>query len=135
MNKLNFIYSNNTININENGYKNILEFFASHICNKICCEINLLHPRKKRSQKIINEKFFSNKYLTEIQLCKNCSVPIKLNVINTNFICGSCLQKENSSKYNIYCTKCNSPFTFSSYEYNCKLENYPEKCLKCRNNF
>ena len=121
--------------LNENGYKNILEFFASHICDKTCKELKLVHPRKKINPIIINEKFFSYKYLTDFCLCYCCSVPIKINEFNKKLICGSCLLKENSSRLNIYCSKCNSPFSFSSYQYNCKLENYPERCPNCSNNF
>ena len=121
--------------LNENRYKDILEFFASHICDKTCKELKLIHPRKKINPIKISENFFNHKYLSETKLCRCCSLPVSSNQTNKIEECGACALKEKLSNYNINCPKCNLTFTFSSYVYNCQLENYPETCYKCNNNF
>ena len=123
--------------IKNGGYKNILEFFSSHICNNTCKTLNLIHPRKKIETKI-NDEFFSKKYLTEIKLCQCCEVPISLdkNKINEKMMsCDICECREVATKYKEICEKCGLSFFYSTHVCNCKLENYPEYCEKCTNIF
>ena len=121
--------------LKDNDYKNILEFFSSHICNNTCKALELLHPRKKNNPIQINDKFFSFKYLTDIQLCECCSVPTRIKDINKSLTCKFCSNKEIATKYKAICSQCNNEFFYSTYVYNCKLINYPNKCFKCNSNF
>jgi len=121
--------------LKENGYKNILEFFSSHICDNTCKMIGLIHPRKKNTPIQIDEDFYSKKYLTEVCLCKCCSVPITIRDEKKDKICGFCSCNETLAKYRIVCSECNNPFYFSKYVFNCNLTNYPNKCSKCNSNF
>ena len=118
-------------------YKNILEFFASHICNNTCKTLDLIHPRKKIDTPIDNE-FFSEKYLTDIKLCHCCEVPINLdkNKIKDQIMsCDICECREVATKYKEICSKCGNMFFYSSHVYKCKLEKFPEFCEKCSNIF
>ena len=120
--------------LKENGYKKILEFFSTHICDNTCKKLGLAHPRKKLHPIQVKDTFYSNKYLNDINLCKCCSVPIHvLNDNNEN--CGFCSWKESKTKIKATCTSCHFPFFYSTYAYNCQLINYPNKCAKCSNNF
>ena len=124
--------------LKENGYKKILEFFASHICNNTCKVLGLAHPRKKLHPVEVQESFFSNKYLTDINMCISCSVPFhfqKLKKENKSLNCGFCSWKESKSKINDHCSECHMPFSYSTYVYNCQLLNYPNKCEKCSSKF
>ena len=60
------------------GYQNIMEFFASHICNNTCKSLELIHPRKKINNPL-SKAFFQQKYILSMKLCKCCGVPILLN--------------------------------------------------------
>jgi len=123
--------------IKNGDYKNILEFFASHICNNTCKTLDLIHPRKKDKIKI-NDEFFSEKYLTDIKLCQCCEVPINLDKVKIKDkikSCDICECREVAAKQKEYCTKCGEIFFYSSHVYNCKLEKYPEYCEKCSNIF
>jgi hypothetical protein len=123
--------------IKNGDYKNILEFFASHICNNTCKTLDLIHPRKKDKIKI-NDEFFSEKYLTDIKLCQCCEVPINLDKVKIKDkikSCDICECREVATKQKEYCTKCGEIFFYSSHVYNCKLEKYPEYCEKCSNIF
>ena len=124
--------------LKENGYKKILEFFSSHICDNTCKKLNLAHPRKKLNPIIINESFFSSKYLNDSNLCLCCSVPFHIKEDKNgkkSLNCGLCSWKESISKVKSICIECKMPFTFSSYSYNCQLINYPIKCEKCNTKF
>ena len=122
--------------LKDNEYKYILEFFASHICNNTCKALELAHPRKKISPIQVNEKFYSNKYLTNVKLCECCSIPIHIkDNISKSLTCKYCSCKEISTKYKIICSACNNEFCYSTYVYNCKLLNYPIRCSKCNSNF
>ena len=125
-------------NLKGNGYKKILEFFSSHICDNTCRALGLAHPRKKLKPIEVKESFFSNKYLIETPLCKCCSVPyhIKPNKENSKSLnCGFCCWKESRTKEKADCSECKTPFTYSKYVYNCQLINYPNKCEKCSSKF
>ena len=121
--------------LKDNGYKNILEFFSSHICDNTCRALELVHPRKKRNPFEINEQFYSNKYLTDIKLCECCSLPITTPNNNDDATCQFCSCKEISTKYKATCIECKNEFFYSTYLFNSKLINYPQKCLKCNSNF
>ena len=125
--------------LKENGYKKILEFFSSHICDNTCKKLQLAHPRKKLNPIIINESFYSDKYLNDYSnLCLCCSVPFHLKEDkkgNKSLNCGLCSWKESISKVKSICTQCKMPFSYSSYAYNCQLINYPTKCEKCNKSF
>ena len=47
--------------LKDNGYKKILEFFSSHICDNTCKALKLAHPRKKLNPIEVKENFYSNK--------------------------------------------------------------------------
>ena len=117
--------------IKDGGYKEIMEFFASHICNHTCKIFELIHPRKKINF-TIKDEFFSEKYLTKIRLCECCNIPLKE---YEKIICDSCILEKQKiqNDCNTLCKKCSNNFSFSSYIYHCKLENYPKYCEKCRN--
>ena len=121
--------------LKDNEYKYILEFFASHICDNTCKALNLIHPRKKNSSITINDKFYSFKYLTDINLCKCCSVPININDNSKSLTCKYCSSREIATKYKAICTQCKNDFFYSNYVYNCNLTNYPIKCPKCNSGF
>ena len=125
--------------IKENGYKKILEFFTTHICDNTCKALGLAHPRKKLNPIIVKDTFYSNKYLIETNLCKCCSAPFHMNVesksVNKYLNCGFCGWKESRSRVNATCISCNLPFTYSTYVYNCQLLNFPTKCEKCNSIF
>ena len=124
-------------NTKTGGYKNILEFFSSHICNNTCKTLNLIHPRKK-SELIIDEEFWSQKYLTDVKLCECCEVPIFLDNIKNreqSKCCDICECKEIATKYKEICTKCLNVFYYSTHVSNCNLRKYPEYCEKCTNIF
>ena len=121
--------------LKDNEYKYILEFFASHICDNTCKALNLIHPRKKNSSFTINDKFYSFKYLTDINLCKCCSVPITINNNSKSLTCKYCSSREIATKYKAICSKCKNDFFYSNYVYNCNLTNYPIKCPKCNSGF
>ena len=116
----------------ENGYKNILEFFSSHICDNNCKKLGLSHPRKKNKNIIVEEDFFSNKYLTNTTLCKCCSIPI---IKNDEMSCAVCAIKIVRNKRTGTCISCHFPFEYSVYNYNCQLLNIPKKCKKCEKIF
>ena len=127
--------------IKENGYKKILEFFTSHICDNTCKALGLVHPRKKLNPIQVQENFFSNKYLIDTKLCKCCSAPFHQkegNEINNNkesLNCGFCSWKESRSKHSAVCSACNNIFFYSSYVYNYQLQNYPTKRERCNSLF
>ena len=123
--------------LKENGYKKFLEFFASHICNNTCKVLGLAHPRKKLHPIEVQESFFSNRYLNDINICICCSVPFhkKKSKEQNSLNCGFCSWKESRTKINTNCSQCQSPFSYSTYVYNCKLINYPTKCEKCSSKF
>ena len=139
----NFKYDKNTKKVidfkiyflKDNEYKNILEFFASHICDNTCKTLELVHPRKKNSPITISEKFYSNKYLTDIKLCECCSAPISIKDKNRSLNCKFCSCKEITTKYKAVCSECQQPFFYSTYVYNCKLINFPNRCPKCNSDF
>ena len=133
--KLNKINKYKVYYIKDNEYKNILEFFSSHICDNTCKTLNLLHPRKKNCSNDIDDKFYSNKYLTQIKLCKCCSVPIKNYKDNKSLVCKYCSKQEISTKFKSICSQCKNEFFYSNYVYNCNLTNYPLKCTKCNSGF
>ena len=118
--------------LEENGYKNILEFFSSHICDNNCKLLGLSHPRKKNKNIIVDENFFANKYLTNTILCKCCSIPI---VKNEEMCCVVCATKIARNKKKGICLSCHFPFEYSTYYYNCQLINIPKKCKKCQGDF
>ena len=118
------------------GYKKILEFFSGHICDNTCNALNLAHPRKKLNPVIVNDNFFSDRYLLDINLCECCSCPMHLKEDNKqNKFCGLCSWKEAQSKKRAICSQCKLPFFYSTYTYNCQFINYPTKCMKCSSNF
>ena len=121
--------------LKDNGYKKILEFFSSHICDNTCKALKLAHPRKKLNPIEVKENFYSNKYLTDTKLCSCCSVPIHIYSNNKSLNCGFCSWKETRTNTKANCSKCHSPFYYSTYVYNCQLMNYPNKCKKCNINF
>ena len=119
------------------GYQNIMEFFASHICNNTCKSLELIHPRKKINNPL-SKAFFQQKYILSIKLCKCCGVPILLNKDKNDdleFSCDICECSEIATKYKEKCIKCQSEYTYSTHVYNCKLQNYPKCCSKCLNMF
>ena len=124
--------------LKENGYKKILEFFSTHICDNTCKTLKLAHPRKKLDPIIVNDTFYSNKYLTDLNLCNCCSVPFHIKRDkngNKSLNCGLCSWKESSSKVDAVCSQCQLPFVYSTYSYNCQLINYPNRCEKCNSKF
>ncbi len=118
--------------LEQNGYKNILEFFSSHICDNNCKLLGLSHPRKKNKNIIVDELFFANKYYTNTILCKCCYIPIAK---NEQMCCEVCSIKLEKNKKKAICSVCHFPFIYSTYLYNCKLVNIPTKCQKCLSNF
>ena len=121
--------------LKNNEYKGILEFFASHVCDNTCKVLELIHPRKKSNPIEINENFYSHKYLTETRLCECCSAPIHNNINDKNLSCKFCSSKKVFSKLKAICTECHNPFFYSTFTYNCKLTNFPNKCPKCNYDF
>ena len=121
--------------LKDNEYKGILEFFASHVCDNTCKVLELVHPRKKNNPIEIDEKFYSHKYLTDIKLCECCSGPIRVKTYDKNLSCKYCSSKKVSTKYKAVCTECHNPFFYSTFTYNCRLTNYPNKCPKCNSDF
>lgn len=122
------------------GYKKILEFFSGHICDNTCILLQLANPRKKLNPIKISENFFMDRYLLYINLCECCSCPIDINEDKykdkeEKKNCGFCSWKEAQTKVKAICAKCNFPFFYSTYIYNCLFENYPTKCTKCNSNF
>ena len=118
--------------LEENGYKNILEFFSSHICDNNCKVLGLSHPRKKNKDIVVEENFFSSKYLTNTILCKCCSIPI---IKNDEMCCGVCATKIARNKRKAICSICRFSFEYSTFYYNCQLIKFPTKCKKCEINF
>ena len=116
----------------ENGYKNMLEFFSSHICDNNCKLLGLSHPRKKNKNIIVDENFFAHKYITNTTLCKCCSIPIAK---NEEMCCVVCTSKISKNKRKATCISCHFPFEYSLYYYNSKLINIPTKCKKCQGDF
>ena len=121
--------------LRDNGYKNILEFFSSHICDNTCKVFGLIHPRKKINPIQIDDKFYSKKYLTYINLCNCCSAPIHINEDDNNLYCGFCSYNEPLTKIKAICSECHFPFYYSTFIFNSKLINYPKKCAKCIDKF
>ena len=121
--------------IKEKGYQNVLEFFSSHICDNTCQKLGLCHPRKKINPIIINEKFFSNRYLIDRFLCTCCSAPFQTATNKTTYSCGLCYWKETKSKVEATCSNCHSKFCYSTYVNNCQYINYPTKCSNCNSVF
>ena len=115
--------------LKDNGYKKILEFFSSHVCNDICKYLGLVHPRKKKNNIEIEEQFFSKKYLLKYNLCKCCSIPIRK--IENEYYCCKCICEKIKTIRKKVCQGCHSIFDYSIYDYNSLLINYPEKCKKC----
>ena len=120
-----------------NQYKEIIEFFASHVCDNNCRKLGLLHPRKKEQKKEedkINNLFYF-KFITNIRLCPCCSLPIaKPNYDSENnnmTLCDYCAQLEVRKMRKGLCKECQSTFMYSSYYYNSALENYPVICKQC----
>ena len=118
----------NIFYLKNNGYKNILEFFASHICDNNCKKLGLIHPRKKNKGIVVEESFFSDKYLTETILCNCCSIPVAINNENS---CPVCNTHINSSKRKKICSSCHANFEYNTYYYNCQLKDKPLNCTKC----
>ena len=136
-------YKNNLCNnfkiykINEGGYKKIFEFFASHICNRTCQILELIHPRKKNNF-ILKDEFYNLKYLTNISLCECCRYPLAFHEkyeYEENILCYSCFMKEDDYNCTAICKKCSNGFRYSEYFYRSLLRNYPKYCKNCRNNF
>ena len=125
--------------LKENGYKKILEFFTTHICDNTCKALGLAHPRKKLNPIVVEESFYRNKYLIETRLCQCCSAPFHIREDSkdskNNLNCGLCSWKESRSKIKATCATCHSPFLYSTYVYNSQLLNYPTKCDKCKSSF
>ena len=124
------------------GYKKILEFFSSHICDNTCKILQLANPRKKLNPIEISENFFMDRYLLYINLCECCSCPVDINNDKNKDNekeeikkCGFCSWKEAQTKVKAICSKCTFPFFYSTYIYNCLFQNYPTKCKKCDTNF
>ena len=92
--------------LKDNGYKKILEFFSSHICDNTCKALKLAHPRKKLNPIEVKENFYSNKYLTDTKLCSCCSVPIHIYSNNKSLNCGFCSWKETRTNTKANCSKC-----------------------------
>ena len=123
-------------NLKGEGYKRILEFFSSHICDNTCKVLKLANPRKKLNPIDVTDNFFMERYLLNINLCECCSCPIRQKEENQESKnCGFCSWKEAQSKVNAVCSKCKFPFFYSTYTYNCKIINYPDKCDKCNTIF
>ena len=123
-------------NLKGEGYKKILEFFSSHICDNTCKALNLAHPRKKLNPVIVNENFFRGRYLLDINLCECCSCPIEpKEESQESKNCGFCSWKIAQSKVTAVCSQCKFPFLYSSYANNSQFINYPDKCDKCSTNF
>lgn len=123
--------------INEGGYKKIFEFFASHMCNRTCQILELIHPRKKNNF-ILKDEFYNLKYLTNISLCECCRYPLAFHEKHENegnILCYSCDMKEFDNNCTVICKKCSNGFRYSEYYYRSLLRNYPKYCKKCRNNF
>ncbi len=117
--------------VKNGGYKNILEFFSSHICNEFCKTLKLSHPRKKNDYIQNGDgNFFSMKFLSDFKLCKCCSIPCK----NTD-ICAICSADETNKRKKVICKDCGVPFFYSVFVYNTKIMEYPIKCPKCNSNF
>ena len=118
------------------GYKKILEFFSGHICDNTCKVLKLANPRKKLNPIEVNEHFFMDRYLLDVNICECCSCPIEPNENNeVKKTCGFCSWKERQTKIKTNCSKCKSPFFYSTYIYNCLFINYPTNCEKCNSNF
>ena len=123
-------------NLKGEGYKRILEFFSSHICDNTCKILKLANPRKKLNPINVNENFFMDRYTLDIYLCECCSCPIQpKEESEENKNCGFCTWKKAQSKINIVCSKCKFPFFYSTYTHNCQFINYPDKCPKCISTF
>ena len=118
------------------GYKKILEFFSGHICDNTCKVLKLANPRKKLNPIEVNEYFFMDRYLLDVNICECCSCPIDPNENNeVKKTCGFCSWKEKQTKIKANCSKCKFPFFYSTYTYNCLFINYPTNCEKCNSNF
>ena len=122
----------------KNGeYKNIMEFFVSHICNNYCKNLELIHPRKKNHAELKDE-FYTQKYLTDIKLCECCKFPLNYFEFiehDNKIFCLFCYKFVLNSNLKAMCKKCSKSFFYSVYEYNTKLKNYPEYCPQCENIF
>ena len=118
------------------GYKKILEFFSSHICDNTCKVLQLANPRKKLNPIEISENFFMDRYFLYINLCECCSCPINIDKGKEETKnCGFCSWKEAQTKVKAICSKCKFPFFYSTYIYNCLFLNFPINCAKCNSNF
>ena len=118
------------------GYKKILEFFSGHICDNTCKVLKLANPRKKLNPVEVNEYFFMDRYLLDVNICECCSCQIDPNENNeVKKTCGFCSWKERQTKIKTNCSKCKFPFFYSTYTYNCLFINYPTICEKCNSNF
>ena len=122
----------------KNGeYKNIMKFFVSHICNNYCKKLELIHPRKKNNEGIKDE-FYSQRYLTNTKLCECCKIPLNYYEFiehDNKIYCSFCYKFVLEANFKDVCKKCSKNFFYSTYEYNTKLENYPNYCPKCENSF
>ena len=127
------INSYNIYYLKENGYKKILEFFSSHVCNDICKYLGLVHPRKKKNQIEITEQFYSKKFVLKYNLCKCCSIPIRK--INNEYYCCKCICEKIKTIRKKVCQGCHILFDYSVYEYNSQLISFPNKCKKCNKLF
>ena len=118
------------------GYKKILEFFSGHICDNTCNLLGLAHPRKKLNPINVDDNFFADRYLIDINLCECCSCPVNIKDYNKeNKFCGFCSWKEAQSKKRGVCSQCKLPFFISTYIYNSQFINYPTTCQNCSKTF
>ena len=112
----------------EHDYGKLMKFFVYHVCNDICKKMNLVHPRKKKREIVINDEFYLFNYQSKIKLCTLCSLPI----VSKDSLCNECnsIEKRGYRKKEV-CVECREMFTYSPYMYVMKLIPFPKKCNKC----
>ena len=112
----------------EHDYGKLMKFFVYHVCNDICKKMNLVHPRKKKREIVLNDEFYLFSYQSKIKLCTLCSLPI----VSKDSMCNecNCIEKRGYRKKEM-CCECREMFTYSPYMYIMKLLPFPKKCNKC----